>query len=166
MKKFQVSGLRFQVPELRRSCAERAINLLRLLKLETRNLKPDNGFTLIEVVIAMAIVAVGVVAVLQVFSLGLRLAGASAARTDAIAYSREAFDGFLVHSSMDPRGDGGSFGRTRRWQIEVDPVRDDSQNAPKNWQVAEITLTLQYPDAERSKTLEMKTLRVMKMQSR
>jgi general secretion pathway protein I len=135
-------------------------------KRETRNQKLESGFTLLEIVVAMAIVSIGIVAVLQIFSLGLRLAGASAGRTNAVAYSREAIDSFLVRKSFDTGGDGGTFGRTLRWQVDVDPIRDDSQDAPANWQVTEITMTLHYPDGERDKLVQMKTLRVVKRQTR
>jgi len=159
MKRFQVSCFKFQVGKRSAECATRAMYLRRVLKLET-------GFTLLEIVVAMAIVSIGVVIVLQVFSLGLRLAGASAARTDAVAYSREAIDSFLVRKAFDGRSESGSFGRALRWQVDVDPIRDDSQDAPANWEVAEITMTLRYPDAERDKVVQMKTLRVLKKQNR
>ena len=166
MKKFLVSGFRFQVEELRSRRGKRAVNLWDCLKLETRNLKLETGFTLLEVVVAMAIVGIGVVTVMELFSLGLRLAGASSTRTEAVAYSREAVDSFLVRKSFDGRGESGSLGRALRWRIDVDPVRDDSQDAPPNWDVSEITLTLSYPDAERDKQVQMKTLRVVKKQAR
>lgn len=166
MKKFLVSGFRFQVEELRSRRGRRAVNVRDCVKLETRNLKLETGFTLLEIVVALAIVSIGVVAVLQIFSLGLRLAGASAARTDAVAYSREALDSFLVRKAFDGGGEAGSFGRTLKWQVDVDPIRDDSQDAPPNWQVSEITVTLSYPDAERDKLVQMKTLRIVKKQTR
>jgi prepilin-type N-terminal cleavage/methylation domain-containing protein len=135
------------------------------LNRETRDAKLETGFTLLEIVVAMAIVAIGVVTVLQIFSVGLRLATASSARTDAVAYSRQAVDAFLARQIFAPRGDSGSIGRTFSWQIDVDPVRDDSQDAPPNWQISEVTLRLRYPQAERDKILEMKTLRLFKQKS-
>ncbi len=127
--------------------------------------KSEGGFTLLEIVVAMAIVGIGIVTVMQIFSLGLRLATASSARTDAVAYSRQAVDTFLTRQIFNPRGDSGSIARTFSWQIDVEPVRDDSQDAPPNWQVSEITLRLRYPDAERDKEIQMKTIRLMKLKS-
>jgi prepilin-type N-terminal cleavage/methylation domain-containing protein len=121
-----------------------------------------NGFTLLEVVVAMAIVGLGIVVLLEIFSLGLRLETASAARTDAVAYSRQAVDAFLIRKSFDGRGESGSIGRSLRWQIDVQPVRDDTQVESIGWDISEITLRMRYPEAERDKFLEMKTLRVVK----
>ena len=127
--------------------------------------RSQSGFTLLEIVVAMAIVGIGVATVLQIFSVGLRLATASSARTDAVAYSRQAVDAFLARQIVDARGDSGSIGRTFAWQIDVDPVRDDSQDAPPNWRINEITLRLRYPEAERDKEIQMKTLRIVKQKS-
>jgi prepilin-type N-terminal cleavage/methylation domain-containing protein len=127
--------------------------------------KSQGGFTLLEIVVAMAIVGIGVVTVLQIFSLGLRLATASSARTDAVAYSRQAVDAFLARQIFNARGDSGSIGRTFAWQIDVESVRDDSQDAPPNWQMNAITLRLRYPEAERDKEIQMKTLRLVKQKS-
>lgn len=125
----------------------------------------ESGFTLLEVVVAMAIVGLGIVALLEIFSLGLRLEGASSARTSAVAYGRQAVDAFLIRRSYDTRGDSGTIGRSMRWQIDVQPIRDDTQAQSIGWDVNEITLRMRYPDGDREKFLEMKTLRVTKRQN-
>jgi prepilin-type N-terminal cleavage/methylation domain-containing protein len=121
----------------------------------------ESGFTLLEVVVAMAIVGLGVVTLIEVFSMGLRLETASAARTDAVAYSRQVMDTVLIRKSFDARGDSGSIGRTHRWQVDIQPVRDDTQIAT-NWNINQITLRMRYPDGERDKLVEIKTLRIQK----
>ncbi len=50
------------------------------------------GFTLLEVVVAMTIVGLGVVTLLEIFSLGLRLEARSSVRTAGISYGRQALD--------------------------------------------------------------------------
>jgi prepilin-type N-terminal cleavage/methylation domain-containing protein len=122
----------------------------------------ETGFTLLEVVVAMAIVGLGVVTVIEIFSMGLRLETASAARTDAVAYSRQVMDTLLIRKSFDMRGDSGTIGRTHRWQADVQPIRDDTQLAPPNWDINQITLRMRYPDGERDKLVEIKTLRIQK----
>ena len=134
-------------------------------KIENRKSKIQNGFTLLEVVVAMAIVGLGVVTLLEIFSLGLRLETGSAARTEAVAYSRQVMDSFLIRKALDARGEAGSIGKNHRWQLEVQPLRDETQLAPTGWDVSEITLLMRYRDGERDKQLEMRTLRVLKKKS-
>jgi prepilin-type N-terminal cleavage/methylation domain-containing protein len=126
--------------------------------------KTQLGFTLLEVVIAMAIVGLGVVALMEIFSLGLRLTTASAARTEAVAYSRQVMDEFLVRQMFDGRADAGSIGKTHRWQVDVQPLRDSTADlrTTMRWDINQITLRMRYPDGERDKLVEMQTLRIQK----
>lgn len=127
------------------------------------NSKIEKGFTLLEVVIAMAIVGLGVVALMEIFSMGLRLATASAARTEAVAYSRQVMDEFLVRQAFDGRADAGSIGKTHRWQVDVQPLRDNTNlGAVMRWDINRITLRMRYPDGERDKLVEIETLRIRK----
>jgi len=50
------------------------------------------GFTLLEVVVGMAIVGLGVVILLEIFSSGLRLGSKSSERTEAVLYGRQVMD--------------------------------------------------------------------------
>jgi len=132
------------------------------MKFKIKNSKLKiQGFTLLEVVVAMAIVGLGVVTLIEVFSMGLRLETASAARTDAVAYGRQVMDTLLARKSFDMRGDSGSIGKTHRWQVDIQPLRDDTQIAT-NWDINQITLRMRYPDGERDKLVEIKTLRIQK----
>jgi prepilin-type N-terminal cleavage/methylation domain-containing protein len=127
----------------------------------------ENGFTLLEVVIAMAIVGLGVVALMEIFSMGLRLTTASAARTEAVAYSRQVMDEFLVRQMFDGRADAGSIGKTHRWQLDVQPLRDSTDlGATMRWDINQITLRMRYPDGERDKLVEMQTLRIQKRKNK
>src|SRR3990167_2147741 len=73
------------------------------MKTQNSKLKTQNGFTLLEVVVAMSIVALGVVTLFEIFSLGLRLGARSFERTEATAYGREAIDEFLIRRGASER---------------------------------------------------------------
>jgi prepilin-type N-terminal cleavage/methylation domain-containing protein len=53
------------------------------------NRQTSRGFTLIEVLVALTILGLGVVTLLQIFSLGLRLDARSAVRTNAADGARD-----------------------------------------------------------------------------
>jgi hypothetical protein len=73
-------------------------------------------------------------------------------------------DTLLVRRSFDLRGDSGAIGRTHHWQVDVQPIRDDTQIAT-NWDINQITLRMRYPDGERDKLVELKTFRIQKKKS-
>ncbi len=125
-------------------------------KLETRN-----GFTLLEVVVAMAIVGLGVVTVLEIFSLGLRLARRSSDQTEAIAYGRQVMDEVLTRREIKDGREEGSIG-DKRYRLQVSPVREEAQLISSNWELKEITLELRYREGGSERQVELKTLRLVK----
>lgn len=122
----------------------------------------QEGFTLLEVVVAMAIVGLGVATLLEVFSLGLRLVTRSAERSEAIGYGRQAMDGVLIRREVKDGGEEGTFGERHRWRLQVKPFRDETQLSTPGWELKEMTLEIRYREGERGKKVEMKTLRLVK----
>jgi general secretion pathway protein I len=149
--KFRVSGFKFR---------------LREFKIQNSKLKTQVGFTLLEVVVAMAIVGLGVVALFEIFSLGLRLESRSAARTEAVAFGRQVMDEALIRRSLNAGEESGSLGGDLRWRLRVQPLKDEGQLAPTGVDVNEIAVAMRYRDGDRERQIEMRTLRVLKQQNR
>ncbi len=110
----------------------------------------------------MAIVGLGVVALLEIFSVGLRLETRSSARTEAAVYMRQVMDEMLARRALTEGSEGGPIGRNYHWQVEVRSLRDETQLARSDWDLNEITLTMRYADGRSEKQMEMKTLRILK----
>ena len=131
----------------------------------TSTVKTCAGFTLIEVVVAMAIVGLGVVTLLEIFSLGLRLGTRSAERTKATAYSRQAIDEILARRELREGGEEGSIGDVHHWRIQVRPFQADAQLSSLGWDLKEISFQMRYRDGGRERDMEIKTLRLVKKKS-
>jgi prepilin-type N-terminal cleavage/methylation domain-containing protein len=113
------------------------------------------GFTLLEVVVAMAIVGLGVVTLLEIFSSGLRLGSKSSERTEAVLYGRQVMDDALISREARRGREDGSFDNKYRWTLNVDPLREESVlDLSSNWELEEVTL-------EMGNLLQMKTLRLV-----
>ena len=135
---------------------------MRIAKFEMRNSKFERGFTLLEVVVAMAIVGLGVITLFEALSAGLRLETRSSDQTKAITYSRQAIDGFLIRRGIRDGGEEGSAGGRHRWSVEVRPFQDGSQLSSVRWDLKEVRLRVRYREGEREKEVELKTLRLLK----
>lgn len=123
----------------------------------------ERGFTLLEVVVAMTIVGLGVVTLLEVFSLGLRLNAKSSDRTEAVTRGRSILDELLIRREIREGGEDGSFGGHGRWRLQVKSVRDETRlDSPAGWELREVTLELPYRGSDREKRLELKTLRLVR----
>lgn len=126
--------------------------------------KIQNGFTLLEVVVAMSIVGLGVVTLFEIFSSGLRLGAKSSERTEAAAYSRQVIDEVLIHREVREGGEEGSVGGRYNWRLQVQPFQD-AQPSSAGWDLKEMTLQLRYREGERERKMELKTLRLVKKKS-
>lgn len=128
--------------------------------------KIQNGFTLLEVVVAMAIVGLGVVTLIEIFSLGLRLVAKSSERTTAMAYGRQVMDEVLISRGTKEGAEEGSFGGKHRWRLQVKPVQADTKLLSSSaWELKEFTLQMGYREGEREKQVEMRTLRLLRKKS-
>ncbi len=87
------------------------------------------GFTLIEVLVAFAIAALGLAALMQIFGTGLQSARISEgyARATMLAESRLASVG--VEEPLVAGESSGDFGDGFRWRLIVSPLGDDETNA-------------------------------------
>jgi general secretion pathway protein I len=87
-----------------------------------RNIFSTTGFTLIEVVVAMAILGVALTVIIELFSGGLRLARTSAEYTKAVNYARMKMEEMAVKQTMEEGTQEGEFDHTFRWQVETKKV--------------------------------------------
>jgi general secretion pathway protein I len=120
------------------------------------------GFTLLEVVVAMAIVGLGVVTLLEIFSAGLQLGARSRDRTEAVAYGRQVMDHFLARRTLAEGTEQGKIGESR-WQLQVQPVTPVEGLALGNdWELKEIAVEISVPELGRESRVELRTLRLVK----
>lgn len=80
------------------------------------------GFTLIEVLVAVAILGIGLTIIIELFSGALRLGRASEEYTRAVSYARMKMEEIAAKPMVEEGTDEGSFDDTYRWQVEVKKV--------------------------------------------
>jgi general secretion pathway protein I len=120
----------------------------------------DTGFTLLEVLVALVVLATTVVAVLQLFGGGLRLARAAGDHSDAalVASARLADleSGPLTEGTTD--GTEGPYRWTRRITLEPGllPVESETPNAARI-RLARVSVDVRWG---RGRHFELVTLRV------
>jgi general secretion pathway protein I len=94
------------------------------------------GFTLIEVVIALAILGIGLMVIIELFSGGLRLARTSEEYTKAMNFARTKMEEIISQQKMEEGMDEGKCDdETFRWQVNIKkadilPVEKDSDFKP------------------------------------
>lgn len=81
-------------------------------------MRSERGFTLMEVLIATSVAAVGIVAALELFSGSTRLAGASTEQTQALVIARSVMDQVLWRIDIEDGTESGEVDEYR-WTREV-----------------------------------------------
>ena len=77
------------------------------------------GFTLLEVAIALAIVGIGVVTILEIFSAALRMEVGAGQRARAVVYARTVLDKALTAPEVQPGMEHGGWDDGYRWEVRV-----------------------------------------------
>ena len=124
--------------------------------------KSCRGFTLLEVLVAMTIVGLGVVTLLQVFSLGLRLHARGTVRTDAMLQGARLMDELLARKRLEAGSNSGKLANAGRWTSQVQAPREalSSLTLSGDWEIKEVALEMVVRDGATERQVELRTLRL------
>jgi prepilin-type N-terminal cleavage/methylation domain-containing protein len=121
-----------------------------------RRARDRQGLTLIEVLIAAAILAVGVLALLSAFPIGYVDVNVSGGQSKATAYAQQMIEQ-LKNQTFNPgplnQIDTPEPGYTRTWTITQEP----GTNPPNR--LARIQVTVVWTQGDRSQTVALETMR-------
>ena len=124
--------------------------------------KPNNdGFSLLEVIVALAIMAMGFVTILQLFSGSIRSVSLSEQylKGTTLAHSKM---GELEVNNYSVTEYEGIFPdeKNYRWQLQVSPHTSPLNSKEDNIQLSEVTLNVLWEEAGKTRDIEFSTLKV------
>lgn len=113
--------------------------------------------------VALTILGLGVVTLLQIFSMGLRLGARSADHTSAVTSGARVMDELLARKKIVDGSQSGKVGVDGRWNAQVQAVRDSQTNLALSspWTLKEISLEVTVVEAGRERRVDLKTLRLI-----
>jgi len=79
----------------------------------------QRGFTLIEIVVAMAILGVGLIVIIELFAGGLRLGRTSEEFSKAVSLARMKLEEVSLNPVLQEGSETGEFDKDFRWQVAV-----------------------------------------------
>ncbi len=88
-------------------------------------MRRDKGFTLIEVIVAFAIVSVSFVLIMQLFAGGLRASKTSCDYTKAVVHAKDKMQELVDN----PEGGSGEFDDGFKWQTEVQDHKETEESS-------------------------------------
>ena len=133
----------------------------------------DRGFTLIETLVAMMIMAICLVVILQLFSGGLKAGRLSDDYTRAVFYARAKMEELLLAKKLTDGVLEGEFGGGYKWKaliMKVEPQNED-QNEDRDGDKDEdlkmpidtygIKVDVTWFEGNREKNFEISTLKIL-----
>jgi len=129
----------------------------------------DRGFTLIETLVAMMIMAICLVVILQLFSGGLKAGRLSDDYTRAVFYARAKMEELLLAKTLTDGVLEGEFGGGYKWKaliMKVEPQNED-QNEDKDEDLKMpvdtygIKVDVTWFEGNREKNFEISTLKIL-----
>lgn len=121
--------------------------------------RDDLGFTLIEVMAALAITGIGILVVLQLFSGGLASAKASGDYSIAVFHAREKLSEESLKEDLEPGVKSGDTVDGYRWTVEVAEYEDEYFKDSPDIGIYRIIVKVRNPEGKKEFKLEtLKTL--------
>ena len=117
--------------------------------------KGTYGFTLIEVIVAMAIVSISLVMIMQLFSGGLRASRASCDYTRAVVHAKN----IMEELSFNPIPGSGDFEDGFNWQTAIEPYEESEESGFK---IVKLNVIISWGDALRKpKSMQLVSLKTL-----
>ncbi len=128
----------------------------------------DKGFTLIEVVVATAILGIALTVIIELFAGGLRLARVSKEYTKAVNYANTKMEEVASQQTLEEGTTEGEFDETYRWRVTMNKVNLLPGDRP--WEVKppielfRIKVDVLWKPGSKERSVVTETHRAMKVQ--
>jgi prepilin-type N-terminal cleavage/methylation domain-containing protein len=122
------------------------------------------GFTLLEVLVALAIMAVAVTMVIQLFSANLRTVAASVNMTSAVARADARIRGIISDESLTEKVWSETTEEGYRFDVSISEIlKDRTDNLPVK--LMEVVLTTRWISGMKEKSFNLKTVKMVDKES-
>lgn len=118
--------------------------------------EPEAGFTLLEVIVAVTILGAGIVALVTLFTGGLRLAGGSRDLSAASVYAAQRIEEALLEPEPSLGVASGEFGEKYRWTTRTTGLAPEEEIP---FQATRIEVTVTWDDGGDERSVDIAAVR-------
>lgn len=126
--------------------------------------RPQQGFSLLEVIAAIMLLAIAFTALMKVAGASISLSHNAAAHSEAALWARSLLDSAFVGEPIRPGSRSGQFNPQYRWQLEVTPWNPGEparRDAPLQlYQLYQLDLTVAWGSSAHPRKAHFRTLRL------
>ncbi|MDW2983060.1 MAG: prepilin-type N-terminal cleavage/methylation domain-containing protein [Rhodanobacter sp.] len=123
--------------------------------------RPQRGFSLLEVIAAIMLLAIAFTALMKVAGASIELSHNAAEHSEAAMWARSLLDSAFVGEPVRPASRSGRFNPRYRWQLEVTPWNPAGAPAPgEPLQLYQLDLAVTWGPPAHPRTAHFRTLRL------
>jgi type II secretion system protein I len=123
----------------------------------------QNGFTLLETLVAMMILSIALVIIFQLFSGALNAGHISEAHTRAVWHTREKMDELLLVETLSEETREGDFADGYRWRYRIEEAASDSQMNMDGVATFTITVWVSWEEGQKTKNMDISALTIARL---
>ena len=122
--------------------------------------RTTSGFALIEILVAVSVLAISLVVILQLFSGGLKSRKLSEQYARGVFHAREKMAEILLEPGLSEGETEGQFEDEYQWQAVVTRVVSDEDEEKLPVNLLNVELRITWRDGEKEKSFSIDTLKV------
>lgn len=122
--------------------------------------RPQSGFTLLEVVVAVAILGLALAATFEVFTTGFRQSRVSGDRAAALIHAESLLAALDAEGLPEPGASEGRIDDRYRWRMFVTPLDPPAEDANPRVGVYRVEVVVSWGDEDRPRSVHLATLRL------
>ena len=131
----------------------------------------QQGFTLLEVLVAVMILAISVTAILSQFSVGMQAGGKSRDITEAVLHAKEKLEELKAFVDTGQAGQSGAFDDGYTWETNVSlyelPEKESGVNENLlSFELLKLTVIVGWGTGGQERHMELSTLKAVKKKDR
>lgn len=121
----------------------------------------QRGFSLLEVIAAIMLLAIAFTALMKVAGASIRLSQNAAAHSEAALHARSLLDTAFVTTPIKPGSTSGRFDQRFRWRLKVTPWTPSAATQPnKPLQLYQLDLDVMWGPPAHQRSAHFRTLRL------
>ncbi|MBW2481582.1 MAG: prepilin-type N-terminal cleavage/methylation domain-containing protein [Deltaproteobacteria bacterium] len=123
----------------------------------------QEGFTLLETLVAMMVLSIALVIVFQLFSGALNAGHISESYTLAVWHAREKMDELLLYETLSEEIQEGDFEDGYRWRYLIEQAAADSQLNLESAAAFTITVWVSWEEGQKTRQMDISALTIAKL---
>jgi general secretion pathway protein I len=123
----------------------------------------QNGFTLLETLVAMMILSIALVIIFQLFSEALNTGHISESHTRAVWHAREKMDELLLYETLSEEIQEGDFEDGYRWRYRIEQAASDTQLNLEGVATFTITVWVSWEQGQKTKHMDISALTIARL---